>query len=222
MNKVVIFGASYPDVLKVINDKGSDFASDNILFIDDVKYPNSKDFMGFPIAGNSDYLNQVPSDSVVINNVHATPKSRFVVSNKIEKAGFESYSLIHGENKIKYCSIGRGVFIHQCFIGANVKVGNHVSIKIGSIINHDNLLNDYCFIGPGVTLCGDVKIGRGAYIGAGAIVKEHVVVGEGAIVGAGAIVLKDVKPWTVVFGSPAREIRKLDPFDFGVKLNAGF
>jgi acetyltransferase-like isoleucine patch superfamily enzyme len=51
-----------------------------------------------------------------------------------------------------------------------------------------------------------VKIGRYAYIGAGAKVLSGVTVGQGAVVGAGSIVLRDVAPFTVVVGNPAREV----------------
>lgn len=52
-----------------------------------------------------------------------------------------------------------------------------------------------------------IKICDGAWIGARAIVLPGVTIGEGAIVAAGAVVTKDVLPWTVVGGNPARVIK---------------
>jgi putative colanic acid biosynthesis acetyltransferase WcaF len=46
------------------------------------------------------------------------------------------------------------------------------------------------------------------WIGAGAFVAPGVTIGEGAVVGARAVVTKDVEPWTVVAGNPARPIKK--------------
>jgi acetyltransferase-like isoleucine patch superfamily enzyme len=56
-----------------------------------------------------------------------------------------------------------------------------------------------------------VKICDKAWIGFGATILKGITVGEGAVVGAKSVVTRDVAPWTVVAGNPAREIRKLTP-----------
>jgi putative colanic acid biosynthesis acetyltransferase WcaF len=53
-----------------------------------------------------------------------------------------------------------------------------------------------------------ITIGDGVWIGAQAYIGPGVTVGEGAVVGACAVVTKDVPPWTVVAGNPARVIRE--------------
>ena len=53
-----------------------------------------------------------------------------------------------------------------------------------------------------------VEVGDMAWIGSFAILLPGVRIGEGAVVGAGAVVTKDVEPWTVVAGNPARVIKK--------------
>lgn len=55
-----------------------------------------------------------------------------------------------------------------------------------------------------------IVIRRGAWIGARAILLKGVTVGEGAIVGAGSVVTKDVEPYTIVAGNPARVVRRLE------------
>lgn len=50
-----------------------------------------------------------------------------------------------------------------------------------------------------------------AWIGYGSAILKGTTVGEGAIVGAGSIVTKNVEPWTIVFGNPARFIREIPP-----------
>lgn len=55
---------------------------------------------------------------------------------------------------------------------------------------------------------GDVVIGRYVVIFAGAVVLPGVAIGDGAIVAAGAVVTKDVEPWDIVAGVPARVIKR--------------
>lgn len=55
---------------------------------------------------------------------------------------------------------------------------------------------------------GPIEIGADAFIGAKALLLPGVVVGEGGVVGAGAVVTKDVEPWTIVAGNPAKVIGK--------------
>ncbi|EKO3599057.1 hypothetical protein M6B40_001210 [Vibrio metschnikovii] len=214
-----IFGASYPDVIKVFLSNNKNKFANIFGFIDDVIYPSKKEFMGKPILGASTYFNEINQRSNIINNVHSSPKARFLIAEKIDRLGHCSVSLVHNNVFLEFSNVGVGCFVHQCDIGANVKIGNHVSIKIGAIISHDTTINDYAFIGPGVTLCGHVRVQRGAYIGAGAVVKEHVNIGAGATIGAGSVVLKDVEPFSVVVGVPAKKIKDSEYFDFGVSYD---
>lgn len=52
-----------------------------------------------------------------------------------------------------------------------------------------------------------VKIGADVWIGAGAIINDGITIGHGAIIGAGAVVVKDVAPYEIVGGVPAKRIR---------------
>lgn len=54
-----------------------------------------------------------------------------------------------------------------------------------------------------------VRICKGAWIGAASIIMKGVTVGEGAVVGMGSVVTKDVAPYTIVAGNPARVVKEL-------------
>jgi putative colanic acid biosynthesis acetyltransferase WcaF len=53
-----------------------------------------------------------------------------------------------------------------------------------------------------------ITIGNGVWIAAGAFIGPGVTIGDGAVVGARAVVMRDVEPWTVVAGNPARVIKR--------------
>lgn len=55
---------------------------------------------------------------------------------------------------------------------------------------------------------GNIIVGNYVWIGYGAVILSGVTVGDGAIIGARAVVTKDVPPYTIVGGVPARQIRK--------------
>lgn len=63
-------------------------------------------------------------------------------------------------------------------------------------------------------------IGHDTWIGAGAMVKPEVTLGDGAVVAAGAVVTKDVDPYTIVAGTPAKPLRLRQPRDIAGRLIA--
>ena len=102
--------------------------------------------------------------------------------------------------------IGQGCFFHAAgglTIGRAVGIGPGVSI-LTSTHRDDNfdlpILHQELIFAP-------VTIEQGADLGVGSIVLPGVTVGEGAIVGAGSVVTRDVAPYAVVAGNPARLLR---------------
>ena len=61
------------------------------------------------------------------------------------------------------------------------------------------------------TVTKPIFVKKGAWIGARAIILKGVTIGRFAVVGAGSVVTRDVPPYTVVAGNPARVIRELQP-----------
>lgn len=92
----------------------------------------------------------------------------------------------------------------DCYNVAPVTLGTHVTVSQGSMLctaSHDITHPDHNLITSPITLENYAWIGTRAFIGMG------VTVGEGAVVGACAAVFKDVEPWTVVGGNPAKFIK---------------
>jgi acetyltransferase-like isoleucine patch superfamily enzyme len=118
-------------------------------------------------------------------------------------------------------------------IGARCKISSHTFICEGVDIA------DEVFVGHGVMFTNDLfpratnpdgspqgeadwtvvptRVGRRASLGSHATILAGVTIGEGALVGAGAVVTRDVPPWTLVSGNPARVRGRLDPAT-GAKL----
>jgi acetyltransferase-like isoleucine patch superfamily enzyme len=115
----------------------------------------------------------------------------------------------------KNCNIGEG-----CYIESRVKIGNGVTIKNNVSIWDNITIEDAVFIGPAAVFTNDYtpraqnKIGpgdldgiiikKGATIGANATIVCRVTIHEYAFIGAGSVVTKNVPPYHVVYGNPAK------------------
>ena len=98
----------------------------------------------------------------------------------------------------------------QVTIGAYAFVGYRVMILTGS--------HNMWQFGPGrqaAVTPRPVTIGAGAWLCSGAIICPGVTVGEHAVVGPGAVVYRNVAPYTVVAGNPARFVRRLRSKEHG-------
>jgi len=73
-----------------------------------------------------------------------------------------------------------------------VAVGCNTIINTRTSVDHDCVIGDHVHLAPGVTLCGNVRVGAGVHIGTGAIVVQGVEIGENAFIEAGAVVTKSV------------------------------
>jgi UDP-2-acetamido-3-amino-2,3-dideoxy-glucuronate N-acetyltransferase len=117
-----------------------------------------------------------------------------------------------GEN----CNLGQNVVVSpEVILGNNVKVQNNVSIYTGVICEDD------VFLGPSMVFTNIVNprsavvrkdqyvrtlVGRGATIGANATIVCGNDIGAWAFIGAGAVITREVKPYALMVGNPARQI----------------
>jgi UDP-2-acetamido-3-amino-2,3-dideoxy-glucuronate N-acetyltransferase len=115
----------------------------------------------------------------------------------------------------KKCNIGQNVVVSPgVVLGNNVKVQNNVSIYTGVICEDD------VFLGPSMVFTNIINprsaiirrdhyiktlVKEGATVGANATIICGITIGEFALIGAGAVVTKDILPYALVIGNPARQ-----------------
>ncbi|MBN2639240.1 MAG: N-acetyltransferase [Bacteroidales bacterium] len=131
-----------------------------------------------------------------------------------------------GEN----CNLGQNVVVSPgVVLGNNVKVQNNVSIYTGVICEDD------VFLGPSMVFTNVVNprsavnrrgqyvetlVRRGATIGANATIVCGHEIGEFAFIGAGSVITKEVKPYALMVGNPARQIGWMSEYGHRLEFDA--
>lgn len=156
------------------------------------------------------------------NNIHETAiiHDTAVVDANVtigEKTKIWHFSHVLGNSRIgARCAIGQNVSIGpDVVIGNGCKIQNNVSVYKGVTLEDDvfcgpsmvftNVLTPRAFV-ERKNEFGDTHVGKGATIGANATVVCGHVIGEYAMIGAGAVVTKNIPPYALVVGNPARRI----------------
>lgn len=161
-----------------------------------------------PVLGGDDWLEQAsPDDFLLVNGIGANPFNnlRGQLFSKWKQRGFIFLAVKHPTTVVgreTVLSEGSQIMagtVLQC----RAVIADNAVINTRTSVDHDCKIGMHTFIGPGVTLCGDVCIGDNAFIGAGAIVLPGIRIGNNAIIGAGAVVNHDVPCGKLVVGNPA-------------------
>nr|WP_315146840.1 acyltransferase [uncultured Flavobacterium sp.] len=127
------------------------------------------------------------------------------------------------------CNIGQNVVVSpRVILGDNVKVQNNVSIYTGVTCDDD------VFLGPSMVFTNVINprsainrkdqyakthVGKGASIGANATIVCGHDIGEYAFIGAGAVVTKNILPFALVVGNPARQIGWVGEYGHRLEFN---
>lgn len=158
----------------------------------------------------------------------------------INNTHIENHNYIGRNSIVSNCSIGRFSYIsHTCYIyntniGRFTSIGPNVKIVLGkhpteSFVSTNPVF--YSEINPPIqkrfvktTIFKETepcKIGNDVFIGANSVILDGVTIGDGAVIAAGAVVNKDVLPYEVVGGVPAKHIKfrfKQEYIDFLTKF----
>jgi len=113
---------------------------------------------------------------------------------------------------------GRFIFGARSYLNRNtqIQIGEGVTVHIGTDVRVGPGVRMYCstadpdadFSRPPVpAIIAGITVGSYAWIGAGCYIGPGISIGENSVIGANSVVTRDVEPWEIVAGAPARHIR---------------
>lgn len=157
-------------------------------------------------------LSRTPSidETSLVLNSHAGEWSSIGSNNQIIESSFGDYTYTMEDVTVNYTEIGK-----FCSIASHVCI-NPVQHPMDRVTQHHMTYRKvaYDFAENDDEALFDwrrthsVKIGHDVWIGHGAIIMKGVTVGTGSVIGSGAVVTKDVGPYTIVAGVPAKPIKR--------------
>lgn len=196
-------------------------SNEYVNFILSVLFGMSIPILIHKIVSNFDYI-----DFILFGNLKAFDNSQFkfkLFKQKYRKINYHNFTEI-----MNYCDLSKVVVGKNTYGEINVtdysqqdtklKIGSYCSIaqnvsfllggehQIKSISTYPFKVKSFGFMREANSK-GDIVLGDDVWIGTGAIICSGVKIGQGAIVAAGAVVTKDVPPYAIVGGNPAKVIK---------------
>ncbi|MDF2801702.1 MAG: sugar O-acyltransferase, sialic acid O-acetyltransferase NeuD family [Anaerocolumna sp.] len=171
---------------------------------------------GIEIIGSDEdleyyYTKGVKQAFISIGSI-GSPQIRVKVYETIKKIGYNLPNVIDSSAIISNnITLGEGNYIGKgAILNTGIKVGNNCIINTGCIIEHGCMIDDFVHIAPGSTLCGEVQIGQKTHIGAGTVIIQSKRIGKESVIGAGSVVINDINEHVKAYGSPCREVSKIE------------
>lgn len=179
-------------------------------FVDDDEARWGTTIDGLPVLGGLAVAFERDDADVVL--CAGGGSAREAMANRLRAGGLltERYTTVmHPSQTIPAsCRIGAGsVLLAGTVMTASVTIGQHVVCMPNVTLTHDDVVEDFATLCSGVTLGGQVRVGRAAYLGMSASVRERLTVGDRATLGMGSVLLEDLPTGQTWVGHPAASMR---------------
>lgn len=216
---LLLIAANNPETIRMINALKKTNQDLNIVgFLDNDSNKIGTDYYGYKIlSGTKNIDKKLITDCFFVNLITRDMQTRYIVSKEVADQGGKFANFVHPTVNLEMVNLGLGNYIQESVVvQAGVSIGNNSSIHIGSMIGHETTIGHSSFIAHGCNLSGFTKIEDGVFLGAGVSTVPRVTIGKWSIVGTGAVVTKDIPPYSVAVGNPAKIIKQIEPlFDNG-------
>ena len=200
------FGREIANVVERINAVSNDAVWNLLGFIDDNELIQNEKIDGYPVLGTTQFLNDYSEEIYAICSLGVS-KTRKKVIEKIVNPRVKFAALIDPDARVyKDAEVGEGSIIcGGSILAINTKVKKHVIVNLNCSLGHDDIIEDYCVINPGVNVSGKVVVGPCSDLGTGSKVIQGLIVGPNVTIGAGGVVIRDAIDSGVYVGVPVKK-----------------
>ncbi|KPA16718.1 Sialic acid O-acyltransferase, NeuD [Candidatus Magnetomorum sp. HK-1] len=211
MDNIVIIGSSgHAKVIIDIVEKESRYRIAGII---DPHKKKGEKILGYSILGQKEDLPQLMISHAIKGAIVAIGDN-FTRSAEVSRLREICPDIIFVSAKHPKASIAKDVTIGEGTVimaGANINpscsIGLFCIINTNSSLDHDSEMKNFSSIAPGVTTGGNCKIDDFTAISIGATLIHGIHIGEHTVIGAGSTVIKDIQPYKIAYGTPAKVIR---------------
>lgn len=178
-------------------------------FLDDA-YPTGGSFEGYPVLGPLDAWGSLPPQVKFVPAVQKVGDMPRRVG-RLDGLGIPRErwaTVVHPAAMVAASAqVGVGVYIAAfCSVQPRCAIGDFASLRAGAALGHDATVGRHGYVGPNAVMCGRTRLGEGAHLGPGAVLLDNRQIGDFSVAGIAAAVTKDVAPYSIVMGNPARRI----------------
>jgi acetyltransferase EpsM len=212
--RLVILGAGgdglvVAEAIAQLAGQGGPEAPSFVGFLDDA-YSQAGRFEGFSVLGTIDKWTELEEDIAfvpAIQKVGDMPRR----AARLDGLGIplERWATVVHPTAMVAASatIGAGVYIAAfCSVQPRCVVDDFSTLRAGAALGHDAKVSRHGYVGPNAVMCGRTTLGEGSHLGPGAVLLDNRQVGEFSVVGVASAVTKDVAPYSIVMGNPAKRI----------------
>lgn len=210
-NIVVIGASGHAKVVMDVIEREGHF---HILGWVDTFKPAGEVIFGYRVLGGEDSLPALMKNEGVAGGLIAIGDNwkRHLMAERIRTLApnFDFIRAVHPSAQIgRGATIGRGaVVMAGAVVNSDSAVGEFCIVNTKASLDHDSVMEDFSSLAPNAATGGNVRVGAFSAISLGANVLHGRTIGAHSVIGAGALVLDDIPDHCVVYGAPARVVRK--------------
>ncbi len=166
-----------------------------------------------PVLGDDSILNKLKNmgiNAAVLGLGHEYSKTRKKIFRELKSLGLDFPNFIHPQavisNSVK---LGQGIVaMAGAIANPNCNIEDICVLNTNSSLDHDCNLGENVFISPGVCLGGKVAVDDNTFIGIGSSIIDKIKIGKNSYIGAGSVIVENMPDNVLVYGNPARVIKK--------------